>query len=234
MSSDLSFSGGGVTAPLTIKASPRAKRMRLKVDPRTGSVVLTLPRRVSQKKALAWAAGHREWVEQALADVPAPVALGPGAEVPLYGLPHVVDWSPERPRTVRLDDGLLMLGGPIETVEARVLRWLKADARAVLTRETHEYAAKAGVRVDRVGVGDPLSRWGSCSSSGSIRYSWRLILAPEHVRRATVAHEVAHRVHMNHGREFHALVKAIFGADPAPARHWLRREGASLHRFGRV
>ena len=234
MSSDLSFSGGALTAALTIKASPRAKRMRLKVDPRTGSVVLTLPRRVSQKKALAWAAGHREWVEQALADVPAPVALEPGAEVPLYGLPYIVDWGPERPRTVRLDDRRLVVGGPAETVEGRVLRWLKGEARAVLTRETHEYAAKAGVRVDRVGVGDPLSRWGSCSSGGSIRYSWRLILAPEHVRRATVAHEVAHRVHMNHGREFHALVEALFGSDPAPARRWLRREGASLHRFGRV
>ena len=208
--------------------------MRLKVDPRTGAVVLTIPRRVSQKKALAWAAGHRDWVEKVLADVPAPVRLGPGAEVPLYGIHHKVEWSEERPRTVRPEDRRLVVGGPCETVEARLLRGLKAEARAVLTRETHEYAGRAGVRVDRVGIGDPMSRWGSCSSSGSIRYSWRLILAPEEVRRATVAHEVAHRVHMNHGREFHALVKSLFGTDPTPARHWLRREGASLHRFGRL
>ena len=90
------------------------------------------------------------------------------------------------------------------------------------------------MRVERVGVGDPLSRWGSCSSSGAIRYSWRLILAPDFVRRATVAHEVAHRVHMNHGPAFHALVETLFEADPKPARLWLRREGARLHRFGRA
>ena len=77
-----------------------------------------------------------------------------------------------------------------------------------------------------------MSRWGSCASTGTIRYSWRLILAPAFVRRATVAHEVAHLVHMNHAPAFHALVAEILGSDPRPARAWLRREGAALHRFG--
>jgi hypothetical protein len=112
------------------------------------------------------------------------------------------------------------------------LRWLKVRARTVLQVETLDYARKANVSVARVGVGDPRSRWGSCSSSGAIRYSWRLILAPEWVRRATVAHEVAHRVHMNHGADFHALVERLFEADPKPARLWLRQHGAALHRIG--
>jgi predicted metal-dependent hydrolase len=104
----------------------------------------------------------------------------------------------------------------------------------LLEVETREFAELAGVSVPRVGVGDPLSRWGSCSASGTIRYSWRLILAPDWVRRATVAHEVAHRVHLNHGRAFHALVAKLLGTDPGPARQWLRRNGGSLHRFGRL
>src|SRR3546814_8463787 len=102
-----------------------------------------------------------------------------------------------------------------------------------LDGETRDYAAKAGVTVGRIGVGDPLSRWGSCSESGTIRYSWRLVLAPEWVRRATVAHEVAHRDHMDHGPDFHALVERLLEADPTPARLWLRRNGAGLHRIGR-
>lgn len=112
------------------------------------------------------------------------------------------------------------------------MRWLKAHARDLLGRETAEFAAKAGVAVARVGIGDPVSRWGSCSAGGAIRYSWRLILAPDFVRRATVAHEVAHRVHLNHGPAFHALVEELLGADPRPARAWLKREGAALHRIG--
>ena len=129
-------------------------------------------------------------------------------------------------------DGRLLAGGPVEGLRGRVLRWLKARALERLEAETREYAAKAGVMASRVGVGDPVSRWGSCASSGAIRYSWRLILAPEFVRRATVAHEVAHLVHMNHGPAFHALVADLLGTDPAPARAWLRREGAGLHRVG--
>jgi predicted metal-dependent hydrolase len=229
--SELRFGRAGTA--LTIKESPRAKVMRLKVDPRTGEIVLTVPRRMSRKRALAWADGHRAWIEKQLAEVPPQLAIEPEAVIPLYGIPHQVDWRPDRPRAVRVEQGRLVVGGPLEGLEQRLLRWLKAEARTLLARETREYAEKAGVSVSRVGVGDPVSRWGSCSDSGAIRYSWRLILAPDFVRRATVAHEVAHRVHMNHGRAFHILVKSLFEADPGPARHWLRREGASLHRIGR-
>jgi hypothetical protein len=227
----LLFRGGATTAPLELTVSPRARVMRLRVDQRTGSVLLTMPRRASKRQALAWAEGHREWIERQLALVAPAQRLTAGATVPLYDLPHVIDWCPRRSRVVRLEPGRIVAGGPVEGLEPRLLRWLKRHALELLTRETEEFAAKAGVKVERVGIGDPLSRWGSCSSSGAIRYSWRLILAPGFVRRATVAHEVAHRVHMNHGPAFHALVEALLAADPKPARLWLRRRGALLHRI---
>ncbi len=230
MSSELRLPGG---TPLTLKVSPRAKSMRLRVDQRTGTVLLTVPRRVSQRRALDWAAGQRPWIEQALAAVAPSLRLAPGAALPLYGLPHIVDWSPARRRRAGVADGRLVVGGPEEGLEARLLRWLKVHARDVLGEETRFYAARAGRSVTRVAVGDPLSRWGSCSSSGAIRYSWRLILAPEFLLRATVAHEVAHLVHMNHGPDFHAFVAGLLGEDPRRARQWLRREGAALHRIGR-
>jgi hypothetical protein len=206
--------------------------MRLRVDRRTGEVVLTIPRRASRRRALAWADGHRDWIEAQLAQVAPAAPLVPDAIVPLYGRPHRIDWSEERPRTPRIEAGRLVAGGPEAGLQARLLRWLRGHARDVLAVETAEFAAKAGVRVTRVGVGDPLSRWGSCSASGGIRYSWRLILAPDWVRRATVAHEVAHRVHMNHGPDFHRLVERLLGSDPKPARLWLRRHGPVLHRIG--
>lgn len=222
---------GGV--PVTLKVSPRARRMRLRVDPRTRAVLLTVPRRTSERRALAWAAGHREWVEATLAGLPQAVPIVPGGSVPLFGRPHRIDWDAARPRRIEARDGVLYAGGPLDGLEPRVLRWLKAQALDLLGRETGEFVAKAGVPMVRVGVGDPISRWGSCSSGGTIRYSWRLVMAPEFVRRATVAHEVAHLVHMNHGPDFHALVEALLGEDPRPARLWLRREGGALHRIGR-
>ena len=221
-------------AKLILKPSPRARRMRLRVDPRTRSVVLTMPKLMSKRRALAWAAGHRLWVEQALAAIPAPIPFAPDMEVPLYGLPHRLEWKPARPRRIERGEGRLLAGGPAEGLEQRLLRWLKAHALDLLGRETREFCVKAGVKASRIGVGDPVSRWGSCSGSGTIRYSWRLILAPDFVRRATVVHEVAHLVHLNHGPAFHALVEELLEADPRPARLWLKRNGAALHRIGRA
>lgn len=219
---------------VTLRVSARARRMRLRVDPRTRAVLLTVPPRTSKRSALAWAAGHRGWLEQTLAGMPRGLPIEPGATIPWRGMPLTVAWDAALPRRVAVEGGGLLVGGPRESVQNRVLRWLKADALAVLTDETHEHAARAGVMPSRVSVGDPVSRWGSCASSGAVRYSWRLIMAPDFVRRATVAHEVAHLVHMNHGPAFHALVEDVLGADPGPARAWLRREGAGLHRIGRA
>ena len=219
---------------LKLKVSPTARALRLRVDRRTGDVVLTVPRRASERKARDWAAAHRDWIEAQLATIVPATRLVPGTELPFRGEPHRIDWQAERARLPVLRDGRIEVGGPQENLEARLLRWLKRQALDLLSRETAEFAAKAGVSVASVGVGDTLSRWGSCSASGGIRYCWRLILAPDWVRRATVAHEVAHRLHMNHSPAFHRAFERLLGADPAPARSWLRRNGPLLHRIGRA
>lgn len=227
-SSELSLDG----IPVTLRVSPRARRMRLKVDPRTRTVLLTVPRRTSARRALAWAAEHRDWLAATLAAIPDAERIGPGGAVPMRGVPQMIDWQAGRPRGISVGEARLHVGGPLDGLEGRVLRWLRREALALLEAETREFAGKAGVMASRVRVGDPVSRWGSCSSSGTVSYSWRLIMAPDFVRRATVAHEVAHLVHMNHGPEFHALVERLLGDDPRPARSWLRREGPALHRIG--
>jgi predicted metal-dependent hydrolase len=206
----------------------------LRVDLRTASILLTIPPSVSERRALAWADGQQCWIDARLAEIPEPQAIVPGAIIPLYGQPHVLAHQQGTARTVSVEANRIVIGGPVDGLSNRILRWLRKHALALLREETAYYAERAAVAVPRVGVGDPVSRWGSCSASGSIRYSWRLVLAPDWVRRATVAHEVAHCVHLNHGAVFHRLVAELLEADPAPARAWLRREGASLHRFGRL
>lgn len=231
--SELHFAGGGRDWPLVVIRRRGAKGMRLSVDPRDATVRLSLPMRAPLKPALGWAAGKRDWIEAQLAKLPAPQPIMPGMRFVLAGAEVMLDWNPAHPRMPRLEAGILRVGGPIEQMSARVMRYLKRVALDTLTRETQDLAAAHGITVSKIGVGDPRSRWGSCASSGDIRYSWRLILAPTHVRRATVAHEVAHRVHMNHSREFHALVATLNEADPRPASRWLRANGSSLHWFGR-
>lgn len=211
----------------------RSRRMRLAVDPRSGAVRLTLPTRASLRKGLAWAEEQAAWIAAQRAKLPESRPFAPGARIPLEDDEIEIVWPTTTGRTPKLDGDRLLCGGPREGLERRVERWLKAEALRILSEETAEYAERAGVTVAKVGIGDAKGRWGSCASSGVIRYSWRLILAPSLVRRATVAHEVAHRIHMNHSPAFHRLVEQLFETDPTPQRNWLRRNGAALHWVGR-
>jgi len=222
-----------VTGEIDIVRHPRARRMRLSVDPASGRARLTLPPRASLKAGMRWAAEHRQWIAAQQARLPRAVPFAPGAVIPFRGRPVTIDWRPDWPRRVVLDGDRLVCGGPAEGLARRIGNWLRREALRLLGEETDELAVRIGVAVEQVSVGDPRARWGSCSSRGAIRYSWRLILAPDHVRRATVAHEVAHRIHMDHSRRFHALVAEILGDDPAPARAWLSANGAALHWLGR-
>ena len=222
-----------MSAPVEVVRNARARRAKLSVDPASGQVRLTLPPRAPVKAALRWAEEQQAWIAAQRARLPQPRPFAPGAEIGLGDEILTIDWNEAGPRRIERDGDRLRCGGPRDGLARRVELWLRREALRVLSQETAEFARRAGVDVTRVAIGDPRGRWGSCASSGAIRYSWRLILAPSFVRRATVAHEVAHRVHMNHGPAFHALVASLDESDPARSRAWLRAHGAALHWFGR-
>ena len=93
------------------------------------------------------------------------------------------------------------------------------------------HAGMLGVEIRRIGVRDQSSRWGSCNTDGVLSFSWRLILAPPFVLDYLAAHEVAHRLEMNHGPHFWRHVERVY-PDRRTAEAWLRAHGAGLHRFG--
>ena len=218
---------------LDIVRHPRARTLRLSLDPVTGRARLTLPRRAALGPALAWAEGKRGWLVAQRACLPAARPFAHGTTITVADDVLAIRWTEGKRRGVVRHGATLDVQGPPDTLPRRIEAWLRGEALAVLSGDTADYATAAGVAITRVAVGDARGRWGSCASSGVIRYSWRLLLAPTWVRRATVAHEVAHRVHMNHGPAFHTLVAELFGADPTPARDWLRHHGAALHWVGR-
>ena len=222
-----------MSAPVEIVRNARARRAKLSVDPASGRVRLILPPRTPVKAALRWVEGQQAWIAAQQARLPRPRPFVPGGTVPFGDETLTIDWCETTSRRIVRDGDILRCGGPRDGLARRIESWLKREALRVLSEETAEFAARAGVGVTKVAIGDPRARWGSCTSSGAIRYSWRLILAPAFVRRATVAHEVAHRVHMNHGPEFHALVERLDEADPDRSRAWLRVNGAALHWVGR-
>jgi hypothetical protein len=224
----------GRTVPIAVRRSARARSVRLSLDIRAGGLRLTVPARGRLAPALAWAAGQEAWIAGVLARLVPGAPLAAGTVLLLEGQPHRIEWHADAPRTVTRREGCLTVGGPAELVPARLLRWLRAEALARLSAATHRLAAAHGLAIGRVRVGDARTRWGSCTSTGDIAYSWRLILAPPFVLEGVVAHELAHRLHMDHSPAFRATEARLLGRDPAPGRAWLRQHGPALHAVGRA
>jgi predicted metal-dependent hydrolase len=220
-------------APIEIRRLRSAKRLRLRFDEATGVLKLTCPWRTNRRSALAWALDQRDWIEAQQARAEPGEPFEPGGVIPLEGEEVRIVWEASAPRTPTLTGAELRLGGPETGVSRRIELFLKRYALDTMSREVAEFAAAAGVSATSVSVGDAGSRWGSCSSRGKIRLSWRLILAPAEVRRYVVAHEVAHLVHLDHSASFKALEARLFGVGLSAAKATLRRIGPRLRRVGR-
>jgi hypothetical protein len=223
----------GLPVPIEIRPIRGAKRLRLRFDEASGTLKLTCPFRTSRRAALSWALDQREWIEAQMKRALPAEPFAAGALIPLEGVETRIVWSESAPRTPTLVNGELRCGGPETSVPRRVELFLKRLALDTMSHEVAEFAAVVGAPVRSVSVGDAGTRWGSCSSQGRIRLSWRLILAPRQARRYVVAHEAAHLVHLNHGPKFKALEARLFGPGIAEAKAILRRVGPRLRRLGR-
>ena len=180
-------------------------------------------------EALAFARERSDWLALQLAAVPLRTAPGAGQALAYRGERVTIDWRADAPRRPVLDDGAILLGGPRDALERRLQRWLESEALRLFGDDLGDFAAAANVAEPRVLLSRARRRWGSCTSDGTVRLNWRLVMAPDFVRRSVVAHEVAHLVHFDHGARFHAFLDDIYDDDLAAANRWLKREGRSLY-----
>lgn len=229
--SDFAIRIGERDVPVAVLRHPRARRLRLRYDARDGQLRLTMPPRGSMASARSWVAEQQDWIARQVESATDHPIVGAGSVIPYRGGDLRIDWRLDAPRAPILVRDAMRLGGPESAVGRRVARWLAAEARAALTAATEDLAHHAGLPLTAVSVGDPRSRWGSCSARGAIRYSWRLMMMPDFVRASVVAHEVAHLRHLDHSPHFHRLAEDLLGADPAIARDWLRRHGPAIQRW---
>lgn len=227
----------GATYAVEVRRNAAARRLILRVKADSGDVVLTVPKRLSL--ALAKDFAHRQggWIAARVARVPERQPFEPGALIPLRGVPHRLEHRAGLRGAVRIEppgaDGhpVLSVAGDGAHFARRVLDFLKSEAKQDLAAASRAYAARLGVTIARITIKDTRSRWGSCSSAGALSYSWRLILAPPLVLDYLAAHELAHRVELNHSARFWKVV-ATTCPHWREAENWLTRNGSGLHRYG--
>ena len=229
----------------TVRRSTRAKHARLTVTA-DGAAVVVLPQRAPLSSAAILVERHAAWLRRHMTRADARrdrldkrPPLGEGRTLLVNGIPHrvhlIADGQLTRGSVRRVLDtdqdgicGRLEVRHPLTLAPVPILdRWLREEARGVLTERVATLASVVGVRPASISVRDQQTRWGSASKAGSLSFSWRLVLAPPFVLDAVVVHELAHLRHANHGAAFWALARS-HAPRTDEARRWLRTNRSEL------
>lgn len=231
----------GLEVPVVIKRHNRARRLIMRVNERLREVQVTLPDHCEADEARVFVEKNIGWILTRLDKLPIGTEFIEGAEVPLRGVAHRIRFVERNAgrevvtvmNTVTSDGNgfALSVSGGNEHGPRRLQDWLKKQAKEDIVQRVNYHAGRLKLVPTRISVRDQRSRWGSCSSSGALSFSWRLILAPAFVLDYVAAHEVAHLAEMNHGPNFWRLVKKTM-PDYENSQAWLKVHGASLHRYG--
>jgi predicted metal-dependent hydrolase len=213
---------------MEVRRSPRARRIRAQVDPRTGEVTLVLPRWATQHHAEHALAELRPWIDRRLAEVAERHAqlAARGPVLPYLGAELALRAQDGRERVARRGDELLVPAEPAAAAAA-LERWLRRQARTEVLARLDPACAALGVSYSRLTIRDQRTRWGSCSARGALAFNWRLVLAPEEVLDYVVWHEACHLRHLDHSLRFWGLLAEHRPGYAVPKR-WLREHGATL------
>ena len=219
---------------ITVKHTPRARRIALRLNTKARTIDLTIPKWMSLHDAKAFTDSQQPWIDEKLKTLGTRIPFEDGQTIPLLGKDRIITVT-ENPTSARtkftLDDKTLLMLTHLEDPAPKIEKHLKAIARQELEPRLHDKAAQIGKSINKFTLRDPLSRWGSCSHDGNIMLSWRLILAPPAAMDYVIAHEVAHLNHMDHSKAFWALCKDL-SDDYHEGFNWMRTHGNSLMRYG--
>jgi len=233
----LELGDGDEPLRVSLRRVPGAKRFTLRVRSATRDVVLTMPQRASIASAREFAERHVGWIGARVRRLPQPVRFAHGSIIPLRGEQCLIEHRPGARGLAWIETRAsepaiaLCVAGDERHLARRVGDYLRREALKDLRASVASHAASIDVAVARIGVRDTTSRWGSCSSAGALSFSWRLVLAPNFVLDYLAAHEVAHRVHLDHSDRFWSLTRKL-APHTDRAEAWLKAHGAELHRFG--
>ena len=222
--------------PVRIRRHRQARRYTLRIHAASREIILTMPPRGSVREAKEFAQRHGGWIAARLQRLPEAAPFADGTVLPLRGVQHRIVHRRAIRGTVWADLGedsepLLCVAGDATHIDRRVSDFIRREALRDLQAASRRAAEQFGVAIKRISVRDQSSRWGSCSTTGVLSYSWRLILAPPFVLDYLAVHEVAHLIEMNHSPQFWRLVNRVC-PDANRAKVWLDIHGTDLHRYG--
>lgn len=221
----------GHQVPLIVRRHPRARRLSLRWRADSFEAILTTPMRCLGATILDFVTQSTPWLENQLQKSSPQTDYTPGMILPILGRPYELRHTPSARHSTWWGDDHLLIHAPEDKFQLATIKSIQNIAHQFLSELTHDYAERLGKEVKRVTLRDTRSRWGSCSSSGTISYCWRLAFAPRDVAAYVCAHEASHLLEMNHSPAFWNHVGRLCPEYKAH-RQWLRANGNKLLQYG--
>ncbi len=220
-------SGEEVPIKITTRRGVRNMTLRPCTRPQR-EIHITKPWLASENAAIKFLISKQKWVECIFDKCPQKIALTPGDTIEFLGQTIELAHVPTM-RANRQDGNMLFIGGDVTMFERRIRDFIKdqflQEVKKIIRSTPNEFWPR------RIALRDTTSRWGSCSTTGTMSLSWRLAFAPYDVMRYVVMHELAHKKHMNHSPAFWAVVHELYGPGVERAKRWLAQHGGELHKY---
>ena len=209
----------------------KRKTLALIVKP-DGSLIVRAPLRTSEETIREFVEKNRQWIEKNQAKARSTYTSAPkqylSGETFMYlGNAYPLEIVGRQKKSLLLDDKFKLAKSAQSDAALAFEHWYRIQARQILTERINFYANQCGFQYNRIGITSARTRWGSCSATGSLNFSWRLIMAPLKVVDYVVVHELVHTVFHNHSKQFWNRVERIM-PDYKEPRNWLRRNGQQL------
>ncbi len=222
--------GEKVPVVIETRRGVRNVTLRPKTTPNK-EIHISKPWMTSTSFALKFLESKRKWIENIFNSAPEKEKLYPGIVIDFLGRSVQIIHDEKMRSNKYMDEErtVLCIGGGADMFERRVRDCIKTELldeiKKIIKTTPREYWPS------HITLRDTTSRWGSCSSTGAVSFSWRLAFAPYEVMRYVVMHELSHRKYMDHSPQFWANVTVLYGFGVERAKRWLSKNGQSLHRY---
>ncbi|MBN8580211.1 MAG: M48 family metallopeptidase [Anaerolineae bacterium] len=220
--------------PIQIDKLVRAKRRTIAlILERDGSLTVRAPKRATLLDIHGFITEKTDWILRSREKLKAMV-IHPkkeyvdGERFLFLGYEYELRLVPPQRPALKFDGGFTLSASARERGEVAFTKWYKTQASTVFTERVQFYATQHGFEPKQVKVNSAKTRWGSCTSSGTINFTWRLVMAPLEVIDYVVLHELAHLKVKNHSPHFWKLVESLC-PDFKRQRKWLKENGKKLN-----
>ena len=226
----MTFYSNEFKKPIVISRKNNIRRLSLKVCRITGKITINAPKFLAESEIYKFYSLNRSWIHNQINQCLVPKVVKEGLFIPVEGNLYEIVVKNSCSKIKFLENNQICIPKNISNIGKEVQTFLIEYCKSIMIPIILKKPNLIIQKITEINFKDTKSRWGSCSSTGSIMLNWRLIMVPPSIYNYVIIHELAHLVHMNHGPLFWKLVQEL-SPNYSKDKEWLKKNGKEIRRY---